>query len=278
MKIILSRKGSDGTKLGGQMPSFIFEDKFISMPIPEMGTKISYDSISFNENYTMGKVLQDLGKNFHEAHLDPDLRKSALENRPNNWRATFGQVDQSQSFLRNKAVSVGDLFLFYGWYKKLEFKNSRFQFDKKAPDVQVIWGYLEIEKTKVVLNDKLPEWLSYHPHITMKDKFSTNNTVYIATKKLSFDTLKAGAGMFRYSKELVLTKYGHTRSVWRVPKIFEHVKKSFTGKVDFYEIPEEDNFLEMRLVGRCLQEFLVTDDMNIVDWAKKLICNNATYF
>lgn len=52
------------------------------------------------------------------AHLDPDLRRDALPTRPNGWRPAFGQSGAAAGHLFNQEVGIGDLFMFFGWFRK----------------------------------------------------------------------------------------------------------------------------------------------------------------
>jgi Nucleotide modification associated domain 3 len=48
------------------------------------------------------------------AHLDPDLCRESLAQRPEGWRPAFGQSGASASHLNNQCVDKGDLFIFFG--------------------------------------------------------------------------------------------------------------------------------------------------------------------
>lgn len=53
MKIILSRKGFDETAGGQARP--IYDDKFVSFPIPYEGTKMFYKDLYFDNNISFIK-------------------------------------------------------------------------------------------------------------------------------------------------------------------------------------------------------------------------------
>lgn len=77
-------------------------------------------------------------------------------------------------------------------------------------------------------NDPKRNIFDWHPHsnITNSKYRNDNNTLYIAADKLSFvdgkDTVFPGAGTFKFSDELVLTKQGRTRSQWELPDFLKN--------------------------------------------------------
>lgn len=121
MKIIFSRKGFDSAFGGG--PSPILNGKMLSLPIPEdKKFTIRYSDVQSgwalsNVGLIVEQLLPQKAKANGYVHLDPDLRREALQTRHPDWRPLFGQVDQAQSHLANEGVGVGDLFLFYGLYR-----------------------------------------------------------------------------------------------------------------------------------------------------------------
>lgn len=141
MKIILSRKGFD-SKNGG-IPSPILPDHtLVSLPVPaDMADKgsVRYDDIRAPK-VTLGKLVHDLRKvPLHRAHLDPDLRRSALSTRKPGWRAIFGQAGKAQSHLAGEGVDVGDLFLFFGWFRQTEYVEGHYRFVRGAPHLHVLF-------------------------------------------------------------------------------------------------------------------------------------------
>lgn len=268
MKIILSRKGFDSS--AGGRPSPIYEDKFISIPIPEAESGIRYRELAFNEEHNYLKVMKDLKINFFtEAHLDPDLRKSSLRDRQPGWRPMFGQDGRAQKHLENcdigksEAITEEILFLFWGWFKKVTKNgNGTFEYIKGEPDIHAIWGYLEVGEI-IKPNKKgakIPEWMKYHPHIVFNNQYE-NNTLYIASDKL-------GAGIFEYHKEkLVLTEENETRrSIWELPACFNGCE------ITHLDLDFKNEKITLQSPGRG-QEFVVTKDPNqkVENWARNLI-------
>jgi len=71
----------------------------------------------------MGEVLRYLTRRRRRtvdpedyAHLDPDIRRDALRERPQHWRGIYGQSEGYQTELEG-ILAPGDLFLFYGVYR-----------------------------------------------------------------------------------------------------------------------------------------------------------------
>jgi hypothetical protein len=79
----------------------------------------------------------------NKCHLDPDLDKGATA-RPEGWLPAFGQNSSAEGHLRKQRVAVGDLFLFFGWFRKAEQVDRKWHYVPGAPDRHVIYGYMQI--------------------------------------------------------------------------------------------------------------------------------------
>jgi len=190
MKIILSRKGFDSA-YGGYSSPILPDGKMISLPIPsEDFTK--YSDLKINDKQTYFDLMKQLkstiryNKEWHkltkdtECHLDPDLCKEVIQ-RSENWKPCFGQINQAQSHLFNEGVKENDLFLFFGWFRKTVFKNNILQPDQSAPDLHIIFGYLQIGEILYVNNQtKIPDYMKKepcpHPHIRDEYREKITNT------------------------------------------------------------------------------------------------------
>lgn len=144
-KVILSRKGFDGTT--GGKPSPVIDNKFVSLPIPRAESGVFYKNLFFSQTESYLKVMKELGiKLYSEAHLDPDLQKSIINERPEKWRGLFGQSGTSQGKLHNRNVGKDDIFLFFGWFKEVTKVNGIWKYTVNAPDIHAIFGYLEVDR------------------------------------------------------------------------------------------------------------------------------------
>lgn len=224
MKVILSRKAFD-SGAGGVANPILDDGSMIPMPIPDKQSAVRYRDITVaGEN--LGVVADELTRGRtrpdHFAHLDPDLIHAAYPRAP-GWRPVFGQVDAAQSVLAREGVGPGDLFLFFGWFKRAARTAGRLQFVRGAPDLHVVWGWLQVDEVRPVDGGPLPTWMTYHPHVGSADRGS-NNTVYVARDTLTFDGCPVGmpgAGVFsQYDERLRLTKPGGPRSIWTLPSWF----------------------------------------------------------
>lgn len=235
MKIILSRKGFDSTY--GEVPSPIFEDgSMLSIPIPA-DSKLTYDDLSSKNSSgsKISNIVEDLTSkkgNSHvkgnsDVHLDPDLNPDSYP-RSDGWKPMFGTSGAAQGHLVKQGVGIGDLFLFFGWFREVINKSGRYEYKKSAEDKHVIFGWLQVgsilhPQTQV---DAIPEWAKYHPHCEEAQQEEPGNCLYIASDQLQLGDIKGefpGGGVFKTYKDhpLCLTKKGQwKRSLWELPEWF----------------------------------------------------------
>ena len=228
MKLILSRKGFD-SKWGGCASPIFPDNTLYSLPIPDSNSKITYGELQ-HDDINIGEMVEDLTDNNIRAscgaHLDPDINYAAYP-RQEGWRPLFGQSGAAQGHLENQNVCIGDLFLFFGLFQKIEETSGGWCFVKDAPRQHIIWGWLQIGKicqANELAQDELP-WTCYHPHRSpSRDKDPTNtNTLYIASRSLDLGDgpIGPGAGRFpTFHPHLVLTEPEKPRSCWRLPRCF----------------------------------------------------------
>jgi hypothetical protein len=145
---------------------------------------------------------------------------------------TFGQDSGSQTELKD--LREGDLFLFFGWFRKAdEFSTGYFRFAANGPDVHAIWGWLQIAE-RLDLPAKLSraqEIANHHPHVSYAAKRNPN-CLYVGRKNLTFLPNYAGAGTFpkfqdrlRLSdSQMDLRPRKRLRSRWRLPAFFKNVQ------------------------------------------------------
>lgn len=219
MKIILSRKGVDSSAGGFASP--IFPDgSLLSIAIPDKRSPVCYRDL--NGPVKIGPLVKQLSKGRvtgrHAVHLDPDLNASSKA-RDHDFQPLFGQCGAAQTHLASFDIGQGDLFLFFGWFRDVEFVNRRWRYVPGAADKHVIYGWLQIEKTipvEQIAADVNLHKLKYHPHC--HGQFSGANTIYTGRKNLTLNKRIRGAGVFRhYHQSLCLTAENRSRSIWQLP-------------------------------------------------------------
>ena len=237
-RLILSRKGFDGGS--GGCPSPIFKDNtMFSLPIPEAGDKVTYGDLRHGDA-KIGQLVEDLTRRRdrknritanREAHFDPDINFDAYAHRKRrrgweDWRGAFGQSNQAQSHLCDEGVDKGDLFLFFGLYRRVEETRTGWQFVRRAPKQHVLWGWLQVgEKYDLIAPERntVPVWARHHPHMQYPSDGTGHDMLYIASDKLDVgNRFKApGAGLFpEFHEHLVLTEPRKSVSHWRLPRWF----------------------------------------------------------
>ncbi|MEE0949997.1 hypothetical protein [Streptococcus equinus] len=219
MKIILSRKGFD-SKAGG-IPSPILPDgTLLSLPIPSKYDELQYKDVYF-DGVSLADILCQLKPKDKKiinwnCHLDPDIRLNSRKIKPENWTAGFGQISQAQGYLRNQEVGVGDLFLFFGWFRQTEgnFKDGTLRYVRNAPNQHILYGYLQIGKM-VSDSERLQKEYYWHPHSLEKRAKENNNMLYLPIDTLTFNKNREGFGTFDFAEKYVLTSPGKSKATWK---------------------------------------------------------------
>ena len=292
-KLILSRKGFDSGS--GGCPSPIFPDgTMFSLPIPsrdrEQFADLQHgdtDIASVVSGITNGRMNRR-----GRVHLDPDLNFDThryRKDRPDwqEWRGMLGQAGIAQSHLNNQGIDSGDVFLFFGLYRQVEETAQGWRFVKGAPELHVLWGWLQVDQKYRVADigpNDLP-WARHHPHLASKYR-DNRNTVYAAAAKLDLDGNDdqcdiAGWGVFRrFDPRLVLTDpHGAGVSNWRLPRWFypDGNKPPLTYHPDAKRWRHDTDYAYLRSVGRG-QEFVLdlADYPEAVDWLADLVNSPST--
>lgn len=261
MKVILSRKGFDN-QYGGQ-PSPIFPDgTLLSFPIPAKNEKIRFSEI-FYDGKSYLEIIKELKKSTqikdnYVCHLDPDIR-FIKERNIKNWRPLFGQSGSALGHLDKQEVGIGDIFLFFGSFRKTEIINNQLQYVKSAPEVHLIYAFMQVGK---IYRNSFPEDILYHPH-TEDFSSNSNNAIYESSEKLSFIEDVKGADNLKFHDLLVLTKPGYSKSKWELPEIFKELSISYHTKDSFKE-----DYFQSAAKG---QEFVVKDGDKLIPWMTELI-------
>ena len=271
-KLILSRKGFDSGS--GGCPSPIFPDgTMFSLPIPSCDEEAfedlqhgDVDIASVVSGITNGRMNRR-----GQVHLDPDLNFDAYRYRKDRpawqqWRGMLGQAGIAQSHLNKQGVGSGDVFLFFGLYRRVEETAQGWHFVRGAPELHVLWGWLQVDQkyrvAEIGPND-LP-WARHHPHLFGGYR-DDRNTVYAAAPKLELggdddERDIAGWGVFRrFDRRLVLTDPNGTGvSNWRLPRWFYPDGNSppLTYHPDRRRWRHDANHAYLRSVGRG-QEFVL---------------------
>jgi len=228
LKIILSRKGVDSSAGGFASP--IFPDRsLLSIPIPDLRSPHQYRDLSaaVPAAGTLGRLVYQLSngrlRGSSRVHIDPDLDSATLPREP-GWRALFGQCGAASQHLRGQGVGRGDLFLFFGWFREVEYHQRRWRYRPDAPDQHVIFGWLLVGEC-VSLDDAIetrPGWMHYHPHLN--GDFALKNCLYTSATAVECESCpvllprRGGAGLCEtYADARGLTAKGMNRSQWQLP-------------------------------------------------------------
>ena len=264
-KLILSRKGFDSAS--GGCPSPIFPDgTMYSLPIPSDGAKITYGDL-YHGDINTGQLVDDLThrKNRLNArngvHLDPDINPDAYP-RQNGWRGLFGQASAAEGHLEKQGVGIGDVFLIFGLYQRVQETQDGWRFVRGAPQLHILWGWLQIEQVcnvDKIRNDPKFRWARYHDHFRRYD--DPSNTLYVASHRLDLGDSETapGAGVFPgFDERLVLTQPDRPVSQWRLPRWFYPYgnKTPLTYHPDNTRWQHDEDYAYLQSVGRG-QEFVL---------------------
>lgn len=231
----------------------------VSLPIPDSCANARYADIK-PRGIDLGEFVPDKSKT---AHLDPDLDRTSLRRSP-EWRPAFGQSRAAAKHLENQKVGPGDLFLFFGWFRRFERTNGRWRPTPHAPDLHVLFGWLWVDEV-FDLPCEPPPGLESHPHFA--SDFHDDRRPWSRVFRGTPD----GGGIFpKFSDELRLSAEGSDRSNWVLPSCFHGCRLS-------YHIGEErwskrNGCCHLRTVGRG-QEFVLDCKSRaaIRRWAESLI-------
>ena len=262
MKLILSRKGFDSGS--GGVPSPIFPDgSMCSIPIQAPGARVRYRDIRKGPGGDMGGIVRGLTRGRigpgDLCHFDPDLSAGSLGARHPRWRPSLGQVNAAEGHLAKMGVGIGDVFVFFGWFRRVERDAAwGWRFERGAPDLHVIFGWLRVEATIEVPRTRNARerlaiehpWVSDHPHLHFPYPYVRGgNRIYVGH----------GAEFSAFRPERVLTEVGApNRGLWRVPRWFGpspgSAPMSYHGDPGRWSVRSDHCLL--RTVGRG-QEFVV---------------------
>lgn len=270
MKVILSRKGFDSS-VGGHASPILPDGTMLSLPIPSSLDRLPYHALKHHDGRSYSQIIEELGAGARiagsGAHLDPDL---VADTRPRHvdWRPSFGQIGAAAGHLRNQSVGVGDLFLFYGWFRHTHLVDGRLKFVSGRAGFHAIFGYLEVAEVIDTRSDMpLPDWLRDHPHAEPSRIAKPTNTIYVAAHRFSNRTQRPGAGAFRFNESLVLTRPGASRSRWNLDQsVFRNVTITYHTDAAW-----RDGYFQSYPRA---QEYVVHADAMVTDWAHRLVASS----
>lgn len=284
MKVIFSRKGFDSSYGKGCSP-ILPNGKSFSIPIPSLNPDIGIPYSEIRTDYgNLEKVMHSLGLKVPEsgkAHYDPDIIPSSFPRRE-NWHGIFGQCGAASSYLQNMSISIGDIFLFYGSFRPTLLDTKKGIVFSSSKPIHLIFGYLVIGDIVKLGNYVVDEfkirnsefvWAFNHPHF-MSDKFGKQNIIFLAVDKFQNSP---GYGAFYFNKNLVLTSPGCSKSIWELPKYFHY---KYGTQISRHSNKERYNLLKDKLLLSSVaigQEFVITGNKKVNDWAISLITNLDTY-
>ena len=263
MKVSFSRKGFD-SKNGGQPNAILPDGTLLPFPIPDRTGKDRYDSLAIHDRsyYDIISELKPLTqlRGDSNCHLDPDLWMD-VKQRKDGWMPAFGQADQSLSELNNNEFGEGDLFLFFGWFRETEYVNGKLRYKRKAPDIQLIYGYLQIG-TILTADNNIPDWLTDHPHAYRLKEGSRRDAIFLPNEYLDFMSDSPGASMLKFSPQLILTAPGMSRSKWKLPDFFKNIRIGHSPKQ-----PAKGEYFQSASIG---QEMIWECTEEAMEWIKKI--------
>lgn len=220
MRIVFSRKGFD-SQFGGVPNAVLPGDELVPFPIRDGASPVRADRIQRCGEPVGEMVAQLTGgriRRNYRAHLDPDLDAGSYPREP-GWRPVLGQRGSPLGHLLKQKVGVGDLFLFFGWFRRVERVGTCWTYARNSTPAHVLWGWLSVERLEdpksLTLGDAA--WLSYHPHVHSRG--NDRHRIFVARERLNLGgRFVPGAGIFpSFAPSRVLSAYGQNMSVWSVP-------------------------------------------------------------
>jgi hypothetical protein len=254
----------------------------VSLPIPDKKSAVTYADISCGGD-SLGPLVTHLtgGRipSHYRAHIAPDLVQESLP-RLAGWRPIFGQTGPAQSHLRNNRVGPGDLFLFFGLFRRVEGRDGAYAWATDARPCHVIWGWLQVAEVLQLGSLSPPgyQWAEYHPHFHRGS--DPNNVVYVSRRHLEVDNLPQGSlpgaailPCFSSSQQLTAPLTEKT-TTWELPAWFHPTgnRTPLTYHADAQRWRSRGERTELNSVARG-QEFVLDCDEypEAVRWACDLL-------
>lgn len=278
MKVIFSRKGFDSSY--GGFPSVILPsemgNKMISFPIPEtnsnragkkadelcfvlhdgnsLSLKDIFEQLGITDKINVPSEPKSKGLENTVFHFDPEVQ----EIEDGRTYVAFGQRGAASSHLLSNGINAGDVFLFFGTFKKTLLENGKITYDSAIHEIQAIWGYMIVDDIIHVNNIEESQFAKYpdigtHLHYVNR-KSEVGENIIICGKHF---------GTFDYDDKYRLTKLGYKKSFWELPDIFRYTDIAYCGRV------ENPARFKSADIG---QEFVVSNlnESKMIDWLKSL--------
>ncbi len=273
VNIIISRKGFDSTAGGCASPILPDGKNMVSIPIPDRHFREwRYEEL---KEQSTGRCYLDIINDLRPksascmdfCHLDPDINPAL--HKGENWTPVFGQVGTAETILEKNDIGIGDIFLYFGWFRGTVIDDGKIRYAVKrdnldffhTADIHAIFGRLEI---KEIVRDTSEMKVRFprHPHVDdhYTSNPSKNNTMYIGDRR----TTK----VFGFDEKRVLTKLDCSRSKWDGEKLPWMMKElDSMNKTPIIS----DNTICFR--GRW-QELVIRDASDeCIDWAEEISKN-----
>lgn len=249
----------------------------LSLPIPYARSPVRYGDLVWSGR-SVGELVERLTRSKVRrtdfAHLDPDLR-SEFRTRPPGWKPALGQHKSAQAHLRRNHVRAGDLFLFFGLFRRVD---DGLQWIGER--LHVIWGWLQVGDVFAVdtLRAASPEhWTRNHPHLDFDA--DPTNTLYVSSESLTLPgnehATVDGAGVFdTFSPARQLTAAGrNSPTLWSLPGAFAPGARhplTYHARPDRWRV-ENDRVL-LSTVARG-QEFVLdtAEYPDVLPWVSELL-------
>jgi len=204
------------------------------LPIPDSQSPLRYADLKA-PGLKVGKLAHALTKgrvrSTSRVHLDPDLCFESVDRDipKADWRALFGQEGAALSHLLNQGVGPGDLFLFFGLFRRAELSGNSWRFCAGSKPFHALWGWFQVESyrdVQEILNTDSLAWMHGHPHCHHQER--SLNGIFMAKAELELPDTNVGlpgAGTFpKMVPAMRLTVSGSRQpSRWRLPEWMEPV-------------------------------------------------------
>lgn len=268
VNVIISRKGFDSAAGGCASPILPDGKNMVTLPIPDhiFKEKQYYDLRDQKTGKTYHQIIEELrprcSVGLESCHLDPDI--NPILHPENDWVPVFGQESTAESILENNGVGVGDIFIYFGWYRGCVENEGRIRYACKrdgldffhTSDIHAVFGYLEVKEI-VREPEEMENRFSWHPHVVRNNH---RNAMYVSDKNSS--------GVFTFDKKRVLTKYGRSRSKWDLEKLLWMKEESDSMNLN----PVFDKDI-VTFRGRW-QELVIRDaGEECLDWVREITSN-----